>query len=97
MPDLKDRTHCPELPLECPEGFPKRFFDALERYAVQHVETGGFLRAVLENNLTVAVGVADQETVGELKQIVTFVYNRLPSNCWGTPDKVTAWLKERSH
>jgi hypothetical protein len=31
-----------------------------------------------------------------IRQIVLYVYNALPSPCWGSQEKVEAWLKLRT-
>lgn len=66
--------------------------ESLQRYAVSHIETGGFLRAVLENNLSEACGRADEDNIKTLFHIVAYIYNELPLSCWGTPDRVERWL-----
>lgn len=67
--------------------------EALDRYAQDGIETGGFLRAVLENNLYKAFSRADYQNRTDLFNIVCYVYNELPMNCWGSPEKVDKWLK----
>jgi hypothetical protein len=31
-----------------------------------------------------------------IRQIVIYVHNAMPSACWGSPEKVEAWLKLRT-
>ena len=50
------------------------------------------MRAVLENNLTEALGRADDTNQRTIKEIVSFIYSCLPSNCWGSREKVEKWL-----
>jgi hypothetical protein len=69
--------------------------ESLDRYAKDHVETGGFLRSVLENNLSESVARADDLSKINIVAIVTYVYNELPAPCWGSPEKVEAWLSQR--
>ncbi|MCR4300672.1 MAG: hypothetical protein NUV51_03605 [Sulfuricaulis sp.] len=71
---------------------PDRMMEALTRYVEQHVPTGDFLLAVLENNLSEAVGRADDENLQNLPAYVAYLYNEVPSTCHGSPEKVTAWL-----
>jgi len=52
---------------------------------------GGFLTAALSNNLTEAVGAADDENTERLQAIVSYMYNCLPSMAWGSRDKVVEW------
>ena len=67
--------------------------DTLLRYVNQGIPTGDFLRAVLSNNMFEAFGRADSENYATMGDIVAYIYNELPSGCWGSPDKYKAWLK----
>jgi hypothetical protein len=66
--------------------------ERLLAYAKDRVSPGGFLTNVLENDLSLAVGTADEQNMADIKEIVLFIYNELPSACWGSPAKVTAWF-----
>jgi len=70
-------------------------FEALRRYANDHIQPGGFLTAVLSNDLKEAFGRADDENLVTLFEIVKYCYNELPANCWGSPEKVSKWLAAR--
>ncbi len=67
--------------------------DSLLRYAYEGVPTGGFLHAVLCNDLREAVARADRDNERTLKAIVTFCYMEIPAPCWGSAEKVTAWIE----
>lgn len=62
-----------------------------------HIETGrevgGFLRAVLINDLMQAVSKADDVSLAHLAGIVKFLYNYAPSKAFGSPAAVKAWRK----
>ena len=64
----------------------------LGRYVKDKIPTGGFLEAVLSNDLVGAVGRADSENIQRIPEIVKYIYNNLPSNCWGDTETVTKWL-----
>ena len=66
---------------------------ALRRYVEQGLMPGSFLLAVLTNNLIAAVTHADSDNRRCLFEICRFVFNNLPSDCWGTADKVYEWVK----
>ena len=66
--------------------------DTLELYVNDRCPTGGFLYAVLSNDLTEACAHADMRNLRQLPEIVTYIYNNLPSICWGSPEKVESWL-----
>ena len=51
-----------------------------------------FLIAVLENNLTGALRAADSASRKGLVDIMLYLWNEVPSSCWGSPAKVKAWL-----
>ncbi len=65
---------------------------SLDRYAHDHVPTGGFLRAVLANNLMEAFGRADVENLRDLHEIVLYVHWEIPGNCHGSYEIVKEWL-----
>lgn len=69
---------------------------SLQRYVEHGIPTGGFLRAVLENNLTEAFGRADIENREAMFEIVHHVYNNLPYGCHGSAEIVDAWLAAKA-
>ena len=73
---------------------PVHTIGGLDRYANEHIEPDSFLRAVLENNLRDAFGRADITNREAMFDIVNYIYNELPSACWGSPAKVQKWLGE---
>ena len=74
---------------------PDRMMDGLNRYVADHIEPGGFLRAVLENDFVEAAGRADAENLSNLQAYAAWLYNVAPSGCWGSRDAVQDWLHER--
>lgn len=70
----------------------QHLIDSLDRYVQHRIPPGGFLTSVLENNLVGAVGKADFENQRNLVAICDYVYNQLPSTCWGSKEKVREWL-----
>lgn len=67
--------------------------ETLNNYVKNRIPTGGFLHAVLSNDLTMACMKADDRNKYRLFEIIQYIYNDLPSNCWGSPEKVDTWLK----
>lgn len=65
-------------------NIPEHTKDALVRYYIDGYMPGGFLTAVLCNNLMGAVSAADSHNLRALKDICTFVYNDMPANTWGS-------------
>ena len=68
--------------------------ESIDRYVSDRIPTGGFLEAVLCNNLKEAIGRADAENLRDIKEIVQYCYWEIPSTCWGSPKEVKAWLEE---
>lgn len=75
-------------------NIPPAVLVGLELYRDSSLPTGGFLAAVLENNLTKAVGLADSLSMSALKDIVMWCCWELPNQAWGSKEKVAAWLEE---
>lgn len=71
---------------------PDRMMDGITRYIEHRVPPGGFLSAVICNDLSMAVGLADDENARNLPAYVAYFYNEAPSPCWGSKDKMDAWL-----
>jgi hypothetical protein len=72
-----------------------RFKDSIDRYVKDKIPIGGFLRAVLENDLKGAIGSADLDAMDNIRHILCYCWNEIPSNCWGNKDKVKSWLESR--
>jgi len=72
----------------------KEIKETLDRYVNDRIPTGGFLRAVLANDLFEAVGRADIFNQRALVQICGYIYNDIPSSCWGSYEIVDKWLEK---
>ena len=73
--------------------FPEHMRSGLELWITDGIMPGGFLTAVLENDLKGAIMRADEINQVNMFGIVSFIYNRCPLDCWGSPGKVKAWAK----
>jgi hypothetical protein len=73
-------------------GVPQRTIDSLRRYIEDRIQPGGFLLAVLTNNLVASFMRADEGNCIALKDIVAWVYHQAPSTCWGSREAVHEWL-----
>lgn len=83
------------MPLDINYGrLPHHLQGGVKRYIEEGVPPGGFLTAVIENNLRLAVGHADNISLAALPQIVWFFHNESPGDCWGTPEKMKLWMKK---
>lgn len=75
--------------------FPERTKQTIDDYVERGYQPGGFVTAVLENNLVDAVSRADRENLEHLKEICQYVYWNIPADCWGSKAKVKDWLKNK--
>ena len=66
--------------------------ESLVRYVNHRIPTGGFLQAVLENNLMEAMARADLFNRHNLFLICQYIYNYLPHISKGSPKLVADWL-----
>lgn len=67
--------------------------NSLVEYVINGRGVGGFLRAVLENNLRGAVNRADNGNLPIIAHVVAWLYNNAPVSCWGSEDEVRIWLE----
>ena len=67
---------------------------AIDMYAERRIPPGSFVEAVLCNNLIEALGRADDDNLRDIYEIVKYCYWKIPGNCWGSPQKVKAWLEQ---
>jgi len=67
--------------------------DSLRRYVENGIPTGGFLRAILANDLKEACARADSYNRHSLFYIVEYCCNEIPSNSWGSYEKVDCWIE----
>ena len=81
--------------LEAFSKLPPTTQETLAAYIDKRRPTGDFLRAVLENNLFVAMHRADMHNRFALFEICSYIYNYAPMTCWGSPEVVDKWLKNR--
>ncbi len=70
---------------------PARVQNAIDGHVETGCGTGGFVKAVLENNLSQAIGAADPECSAILREIVEYVHWEIPGNCHGSVKKVKEW------
>jgi len=74
---------------------PAHIRGGMKRYIEGRTPPGGFLTAVLNNNLMEAMGRADRINRERLFDICNFLYNEAPAVCWGSPERVKRWLEGR--
>lgn len=67
----------------------------VERYLEFGVPPGGFLTAVICNNLKEAVGRADDTNQALLVDIIGWWYNEAPAASWGSREHMDRWIVSR--
>jgi hypothetical protein len=70
---------------------PSHLRPGLEHWIREARPVGGFLSALLANDLSRAIALADHQSLYALPVLVSWLTNRAPSPCWGSPEKVAAW------
>lgn len=71
---------------------PEGLHEGLIEYVAARRPTGHFLLAVLSNDLHEACARADEDNRVHLFALVFFLRNYAPAACWGSRDRVVAWL-----
>lgn len=76
------------------DRLPEAMREHARAYVEDHHPVGGFLTAVLSNSLIDAFGLADEENRAAMADWALWLWNDIPSACWGSRAKVEAWLEE---
>ena len=87
-PDTAPRR--PQDP-EIINDIPDHTLSTLEGWVQSACPVGGFLDAVLRNDLKGAIARGDQAHLRALPSIVRYLVNYVPANCWGSEERVRAW------
>ena len=77
-------------------NIPIEIVESLKRYINHRIPTGGFLHAVLSNDLRESCARADWVNKHCIFDITSFCWNELPAISWGSYEKVDEWLKKKS-
>ena len=67
--------------------------EGLVRYLQYGVDPGSGLRAVLENNLAMAMRCLDQDNRDQLYELYSLISNEFPGMAWGSPTRVANWIE----
>jgi len=67
----------------------------IDQYVEYGRPTGGFLQACIENNLKDAVGRADECNLRLIPEIVSYLHNRTPMDCWGKSHSYVQWINKK--
>lgn len=64
----------------------------IRNYIERRVPPGGFLLAILTNDLREACARANHINQRLIFEIVVWFWNEAPANCWGSHERVEEWL-----
>lgn len=73
---------------------PPHMWNSVTRYFINHIAPGGFLTAVLSNQLMEAFDRADDVNAAAMRDWCAFLYNYAPSSSYGSPELFSQWVKE---
>jgi hypothetical protein len=69
---------------------------SLWNYRDNRIRPGSFVHAVLHNDLAGAIMLGDSGSLDHLREVLDFVRYDLPSEAWGSREKVQAWLNPKN-
>lgn len=73
---------------------PSHMQDGIRAYVETGRHPGGFLKAVLSNELVQAFNAADSTNRRYMDEWAAFLFNELPANCWGSRETVDEWVDQ---
>lgn len=66
--------------------------ETINKYVLNGCPPGSFIGAVLCNDLSGTFKNADDDNIRRVFAVVSYCYNYLPMDAWGSIKKVEAWL-----
>lgn len=75
-------------------GLPAHMWEGTRLYIEEGIMTGGFLTAVMENDLVSSIGQADHINIRSMQEWTIFLYNEAPFGCWGSKKRVKSWMRK---
>lgn len=77
---------------EAYDRIPEHCRGKLRAYIEEGYPVGGFLQAVISNNLSGSFARADHINIERLADYVKFFWNDAPGDCWGSPEEYEQWI-----
>lgn len=74
-------------------NIPVHMVSGIKNYIEAGHPVGGFLYAVITNDLTEAFARADDINVLYMREWVMFLYNQMPFGSWRTKENYETWIK----
>ena len=53
------------------------------------------LDAIISNDLRESTGRADDDNLRNIPAFVAFFWNEAPASCWGSTEKMKAWIENK--
>lgn len=72
---------------------PGHMQEHVRAYVMEGRPIGNFLTAIFSNNLMEAATQADDTNIRQLADYARFLYNYVPSACYGSPENVAHWIE----
>jgi hypothetical protein len=76
-------------------GVPTHIRQGLIWYILYGIPPGGFLQAVIQNDLKMSFAKADHINQSRMFNIVNWMYNNAPHTCWGSSEACKEWIEHR--
>jgi hypothetical protein len=73
---------------------PYHLWEGLVEYLAERRPMGGFLTAVVTNDLMEACTRADPSVRPHIADVVLFLVSYAPAHAWGSDERVGAWLAD---
>lgn len=70
---------------------PQAIKTAIDNWVLNGEAPGGFVNAILKNDLLGAIKSGDPESINSLKDIVDYLISGVPADCWGDKNKIVQW------
>lgn len=82
-----------ELAASC--GLPVTTYHDVVAYVLRGQPLGHFLTALITNDLRETCIRADDDSKYQIWNVVFFLYNHAPMECWGSPERYRKWVEIR--
>ena len=74
---------------------PEHMIGGVARYIEEGIPTGDFLRCIFSNDLMGAYAHADDKNSRRVRTYCMYLYNEVPTNCWGSHEHYLAWINHQ--
>jgi hypothetical protein len=71
--------------------------ETIDNYINHGLDGGGFIRAVITNDLLGAISCGDSESIRDLKEITSYCFNRIPAEYYGSVEAYHKRLEARNN